>query len=166
MALTDYTTNDDIRALLGVDQQELADSVMSLNTVEHTVSIALNSETGIVAPDTVERTFAQHHSFISAEGTPTLAQTMFKQKVELYAAYVGAAAVGGSLPMFAPKTKGDGKALVTRFSSEATFKDVLTCIYEMMGRLHKELLEEMGVTVDDVSLVTAVSPATDLVTNS
>ena len=86
--------------------------------------------------------------------------------IKEYATYVVADACCSGLSMFALKSDSDGKASQTRFSSEATFKDVVRNIRERIASLTGELDSLLGGASYEVPSITRITPSVDRVTNA
>ena len=68
--------------------------------------------------------------------------------------------------MFALKTETDGEAAQSRFSSEATFKDVVQGIRQQLASLSAQLDQALGGETSYVlPTLERVVPSTDVVTN-
>ena len=164
MAITDYTTYDDIRAVLGVEDDELLDATIGLSVYENTLSLALAATSGVLSPSTETRDLAEQYEYISGLGSPTDDETQMLLTIENYACYIVAAALASSLPMFAPKIQSDGKSTLTRFASEETYKSAQRGIWEMIAKIKGDFIELFGGTIETGSLLVAVAPDEDLVT--
>lgn len=166
MSLITYTTYDSVRLVLGVDDLELSNEQLSMPYISHTVDKALASVSGVLSPDTEERTLSGQYAYLSGLGSLTSAQTLVKNEIEVYVTYLAAAEAGVSLQMQAPKTKSDGKALSTRFSSDATFLAGVERIYSKIAVAKAYLIEALGGTIENIPSIATSSPSEDLVTNS
>lgn len=173
MSVIDYTTYDSIRATMGVDKFEITDEVLSSPFLSAGLNRILSSVSGTFAPDTEERTLAEHHAHITALVAtpiledpddpeiipqPTQAQKDLLETIEAYATYVVAGEVVVTLPMAAPKTKSDGKSSATRFSSEATFRDVISSVRYGAMALRDSLIVSLGGRVSSLTYVVAGKP--------
>ncbi len=159
-----YTTYDDVRAVLGVAIEEIPDNVISLKVYENTLTLALSSVSGALDPDTVVRNLTDHYDYLIALETPTAIQVKFIQTIEMYATYIVADQLANSISMSAPKTQADGKSVLVRFSSEATFKAVQKAIKNTLGKLSVAIMELLSVTVATAPHLTVVAPDVDLIT--
>jgi hypothetical protein len=82
----------------------------------------------------------------------------------VFSAYVVAEEVCNSLSTKIPKVKADGKASLTRFSSEATFKDTVARVRELKASL-KYSLENINSTASFVpTLCGIITPEVNVVT--
>lgn len=161
MALSDYTSCDQIRAVLGVEAKELSDETLALPIYENgllqdldEIDIGLNAE--ILAVSSME------------EGRSE-AQVRLLRNAELFAPHCVAFHLTTSLPMFAPKNIGDGKATLARFS-DAPYRDTVrkvTTAYERyktsLSAAYKALISSSLTTqVRQYSIVSglAIDPVT------
>lgn len=120
MALTDYTTYNDIRAVLGVSDEELEDTTLALEVY----SVNLSKEMRGVHAQTVTQ-----YTTISGKvvGDRTAAEQQFYEQCRLFAVYAVAKQCLSSLPLFSPKDISDNKAAMSRFSDSpfrTTMKEV------------------------------------------
>lgn len=113
MALTDFTTYDDIRAALGVSSEEIEDATISLPVYEFSLQGELED---------VDSTLNLILDFATvveiAPGLRTAAQSRFFQATYLFATYAVARHLTSSLPLFSPKEVTDGKASVVRYAQD------------------------------------------------
>ena len=141
MDLLDYTTPDEVRAALGVSDDELQDATLLLPVY----STNLEAELRDVSVSLLS-------AFQTVRGIPevsrTDAQTWFLQVTSLFATYAVAKQLCTSLPMFSPKEITDGKASVVRFSADpyqATIARIEEQYRVNQGRL-KAALDAVGTT--------------------
>lgn len=109
MAVSDYTTNDEIRAVLGVSEDELEDTTLDLPIYGLQLNTALfkvySGLSGIYK--TVSET---------PEEDRTASEQRLYDSTRIYAAYKLGRILLGSLKMFAPQKITDGKGEQNRFS--------------------------------------------------
>lgn len=140
--LTPFTSNDDVRALLGVSSVELSDTVLNLPVYE----IALRRKLRAVWPggDLIAL-------FLSIHAVVKYGRTKDKQAlhdaVYHYSSVAAAAQAGLSLALVAPKRITDDKSGVERFS-DSPYRDVL-------DRLEPELLAAKGAVLSAIAVLTA-----------
>lgn len=108
-ALVEFTTFDDIRAALGVTDEELEDATLSLAVYEHNLGLKL---------DKVHENLVQAFMEAKSKDEPTRAEARLVRAVSLFATYVVALHLTASLPLFSPKEIGDSKSHFTRYSSD------------------------------------------------
>lgn len=111
MSLTTYCEFDEVRSALGVNDLELKDSVLALPVYEMGLVRELNK---------ISTSLTAAFSSIVAKSlaSRTENELALSDSVHLFAVYAVARQVGISLPVFAPKDVGDGKATVSRFAGE------------------------------------------------
>ena len=107
MSLLNFTTYDDIRAALGVSDEELEDDVLGLQLYED----HLNFELSDVHPDLVTL-----RTSLESAAVLTPAQERFMAACRGFSTYAVARALTSTLPMFGPKSVEDGKARMERFA--------------------------------------------------
>lgn len=115
MALLDYVASyDDIRALLGVSDDEIDNATLGLILFARSLDEGFNDlDDSLGQP---AGTLASYYSGIAsvAEASRTAAQKRFFANVQTYAAFHVAGDLVDTLPQFSPKTISDGKAMVQR----------------------------------------------------
>lgn len=139
--LTDYTTYDDIRAALGVSDDDLPDSVLALPLY----SAVLTQEFEDIDLD-VESTYVATELL----NTPTAQDVRFMKACELFATYAVAKQLTAALPLFAAKQVTDGKAQISRFDNP--YKDVVTQVIAQYEKARARLVAAFA----DVSAGTTV----------
>lgn len=162
MAVTDYTTYEDVRALLGVSDTELPDNVLALQVYD----IGLRGELYDISPSCVSS-----YGTVSDKqpDTRTIAEQWFYDSMRIFAAYAVAKQLTTSLPMFGPKDISDGKATVSRFS-DSPYRSVVTAVSkaydQMRARLERALAALNSTTATNTSRVFLAisSPSFDPVT--
>lgn len=118
MALSEFTSYEDIRAALGVTSDELEDTTLSLRLYDFSLRADLNS----IDPELIA-TFR----IVESQSDPDEASISFSEMTHLFATYSVARHLLTSLPMFSFKEVTDGKASDVRFSQnpyEATIERV------------------------------------------
>ena len=159
--VTDYTSYAEIRAVIGVDALELPDATLGLQTFATALYRTLLSITNS-SGDTLVALFDAIDPF-----DMDISEEILYYTIKEYATYVVADACCSGLSMFALKSDSDGKAVQSRFSSEATFKDVVKNVQQRLASLTGALDQMLGgTTTYSIPGLTRVSPATDVVTGS
>lgn len=157
--LTDYTSYADIRAVLGVSDDELSDETLGLSLYSDFLTQELE-DVHVDLPGTYET--------IKAKATPSLLETRFLRTCNLFATFAVAKQLTAALPLFAAKDVTDGKAAVGRFDNP--YKDVIKSINEQYGTMRTRLVAALSSVGTSGSASVApvyfavVSPATDPVT--
>jgi len=165
MALTDYTTSDDVRATLGVSRTELPNTSIETSNNELIVVLALED----VSTD-IPTEFATVSALPS--GSRTTAQQRFYDLVKLFSAYALSKSLLTSLPMFGVQRLTDGKAEFQRQAD--TFNDLkdgidsaLNALRYRLGAAYQTLFPGESVAVRVTPRMTAVvALGTDPVTNA
>lgn len=108
--ITNYTTYDEIRATLGVSDEEIEDITLALPIWNTNLDFALDEFSSVLVST---------YEMIAAK--PELSRTATEKKVyagtRLYATYIIADDLLKSLPMFSFKRLTDGKAEAERFDA-------------------------------------------------
>jgi hypothetical protein len=165
LVVTDYTSFDEVRAALGVSDEEVGDATLGLPMYGN----HLEGEMQALADDlALTEDIAETVSTISAiaPASRTKPQKRVLSNVALFATYAVARHLGTSLAMMAPKAITDGKAGFTRFS-DGPYKSVLLQVekqYENTRNALAGALSTLNSTVaSDIPLVFfgVASPATD-----
>lgn len=164
ISLTEYTSADEVRAVIGVDAIELPDATVYLPVFSQVLHIRLAGFSGTVGTTTGSATSI--FDALSVQETLTDGEEIFILTVKQLATYIVAEACCSGLSMFALKSDSDGKATQSRFSSEATFKDVVKNIQQRLASLAGALDSTLGnATEYAVGGLSAIQPITDVVTN-
>jgi len=159
--LTDYTTYNDIRAVLGVSEDDLTDTTLALQIYEDYLTQELE-DIDITLPDTYTTT--------AALATPTAAETRFVKACNLFATFSVAKTLTAALPLFAAKQITDGKAQVSRFDNP--YKDAIKSINEQYETLKTRLIAALGAIGTTTTAATVqryfavISPSVDPVTGT
>jgi len=129
--LTDYTTYDEIRAVLGVSTDELEDEVLALPLYASHLQgeledVALALPSAYIAVITIP------------EASRTDVQQRFALATALFSAYAVAKQLSASLPLFSPKDITEGKASVARFGNDP-YKVVIAAVQKDYDRLRMRL---------------------------
>ena len=161
ITVTDYTSYAEIRAVIGVDALELPDATLGLQTFATALYRTLLSITNS-SGETLVALFDAINPL-----DMDVSEEILYYTIKEYATYVVADACCSGLSMFALKSDSDGKAAQSRFSSEATFKDVVKNVQQRLASLTGALDQMLGgTTAYAIPGLTRVSPATDVVTDA
>lgn len=160
--LTDYTTPDDIRSVLGVTADELEDETLALETWDNLLMFELE--------DVHAGLPAGYAAVVATEAaTRTAVQSKLYRATRMYATLAVANGLTASLPMFGPKDISDGKATVSRFA-DSPYKPVVAEIrkqYEAARTRLKQAWAEMSASTATVTArpyFGVAKPTTDPVT--
>lgn len=126
--LTLYTTYADVRAALGVDDDELSDATLCLQLYADTLDADLRD---------VGAGVASTYATVSALASPSADQSWFLTCVRSFSTYAVARALLPALPSFAPQSIEDGKARVQRF--DTPYREKSKAIGEEFGRWQSRL---------------------------
>lgn len=163
MAVLDYTTYDDVRAALGVSEDELEDATLSLSLYEFSLSADIRS---------VSLTLSADYATVANKdpGARTEDEIVLLESASLFATYSVARHLLTSLPLFSPKEITDGKASAVRYSINP-YKDTMDRVESMYSRYRDALTtayaayKVTSATTRTVPIFMAVSqPGTDPVT--
>ncbi len=131
MALLDYTTYDDIRAALGVSSDELSDATLSLAVYEYSLASEIRA---------ISRQLASDAATVSAidEGTRTATEQELVEVMSLFCTYTVARQLLPSLPLFSPKEQSDGKASLSRYSTDP-YRETMKRVEQEYARFRADL---------------------------
>lgn len=161
MALTQYTTPDEVRGILGVAAKELPDAVLESALQEQLLIIDLE-QINVSLPA----------SYLALTGALSANQTRFQSLVQAFSAYSVAREKLSGLPLSSPVRIQDGRAELERTADP--YKGVREGVEAMYAFLRARLAAAYLVlfptaTVPSVSYVTIVTStglALDPVTNA
>ena len=159
--ITEFTSYADVRAALGVSEDDLEDGTLELDLYADMLEVEFED---------VSATFLTTYAAAQSVDTPTEAQARFLKATRLFATYAIAKHCCASLPLFAAKDVTDSKATVTRFDSP--YRDTVKSVLDQYGRLRNRLATALAALAAPTTLSVAktyfsvVSPATDPITGS
>jgi hypothetical protein len=130
--LTDYTSFDEIRAAIGVNDEELEDATLTLPMYEQNLVIDLDE-----IHDDIDTAYNALLAPLSAD------QERFQRCVQLFATYSVARHLLGSLPIFLPKRVQDGRAEQERVNDP--YEGVREGVNGMYARMREKLLAAFNV---------------------
>lgn len=116
--ITLYTSYDQVRAILGVSDDELSDDTLGLEVYGAALNIAMYE----LNPE-----FSNTFTTLEATTSKTAVQQLFLDYAKLFCTYAVAQQLCSALPMFALKEAGDSKTTAGRFATnpyEKTIKDI------------------------------------------
>ena len=116
MNLDDFTSPTEVRAVLGVSDEELEDSTLELVLYWQNLQLELES----VHP-LLESMYTSIYQ--ATASTRTIAQQKLVNIVQVFSAYATSKSLLGSSTLFAPKKITDGRAAVERFDHWDILKD-------------------------------------------
>ena len=159
--LTDYTAYADIRAALGISDEDLDDATLALPLYGDYLTQELED---------ISLTLPETYSTIKANGTPSPAELRFLKTCNLFATFAVAKQLTAALPLFAAKQVTDGKAAVQRF--DTPYRDTIKNVLEQYDKQRTRLIASLdSIGRSTKAAVTpvyfaAVSPAYDPVTGT
>lgn len=136
MTLEDYISFDDVRAALGVSDDEIEDTTLSLDLYAFNLVAELEGISLTLPADYA----AQKET---SPSTWSDIQNRFHQSVRVFSAYAVAKQALTALPLFAPKEQTDGKAGVVRFAQNP-YKDTITGVLVSYDQARLRLVTAYG----------------------
>lgn len=151
--LTDYTSYAEVRATLGVDEDELEDATLALHLYANLLEADLED---------VDLTLPATYAATKALPTPTQVETRFLQNASTFATFSMAKQITASLPLFAARQITDSKAGVTRFDNP--YRDTIKSVLAQYDLARSRLLNSFGAltssaVVTNPRILMAVAPA-------
>ena len=136
MPITDYATYDEIRAVLGVSDEELEDATLDLPMYEKLLDMELLD---------ISEDLPTLYASITANPAATAQEKKLLDVVSVFSAFAISKHLLTSLPLFAPKRITDGRAETDRVTDP--FEDVRQGVNSMYSTLKtriQKLLELLG----------------------
>lgn len=136
MTLTEFTSYADVRAAVGLEDDELEDSTLALEVY----SIGLREELNSISDQLI--TLYQDSKGKDVRSTQ---EARLYDLTRLFSTYAVAKQVGATLGMIGPRTISDGKSSMSRFSG-TPYKDTLEKIaeqYELYRRRLEAVIDEL-----------------------
>lgn len=149
---------DEIRAVCGLSKEELPDATLALSVYRHRLGLSLRGISGIYAPSTVSENLQEIYERPLATSDPLYAA------IQLYSIYMVSDVVIESIGLRSYKIRSEGKASLTRFSPESTFKGVRQGIIDGLNIAKLQITELLGETATTFETIRVVTPSIDLVT--
>ena len=159
--ITEFTSYADIRAALGVSEDDLEDATLALDLYADMLEVEFEE---------VGDTFYTAYQAAQAADTPTDAQVRLVKAARLFSTYAVAKQLTSTLPLFAAKEVTDSKASVQRFDSP--YRDVVKSVLDQYGRMRNRLATALAALAAPTTVsvtktyFSVVSPATDPITGS
>lgn len=170
MPLTPFTTNEQVRAVIGVTDDELADATLALEMYSLGLRYELNS-IGEPANDGALAVAFETAAALTEDARTTVQRKLY-DAVVLFAPYPIALHLETAVPLFAPKAITDGKASVMRHA-ESPFKDQFDKARAYYERFRRNLTKAWAGYNSSTSTPAALpnlfrisSPSTDFVTDT
>ena len=161
--LTDFLELSEIRAALGVSEYELSDETLALPMYARGLERILRSTEGTVGAQTGSLLAL----YDALSGSTDEDELYFVDQIKQLAVYAVAESCLTGISLFAAKSTSDGKATETRFSSEATFKDVASNIRAQLATIMNDINIAVGnaAATGAGTLIMRASPSIDVVTD-
>lgn len=165
MPITDYVSYLEIRTTLGLASDELSDTTLAAPIYASVLFLAMAA----ITPTSLmpaSGTFKARYTAVAAilEASRTADEQKFYDLCHMYFVYSVAHEVAVSLSNRTPKIKADGKASLTRFASEATFRDTLSAVKDRLSSITQQLSQFGSTAAYEPTLLAVVSPSVDPVT--
>ena len=136
MNLTDYTSYDEIRAVLGVSDDEIEDQTLGLPIYENQLGFEF---------DDISPTLIPLLDALDGQSSKTADELRLERIVSVFAAHAVARHLLMSLPLFAPKRVTDGRAETDRFVDPfTTLTSDVTAAYHSIRR---RLVQALGAAI-------------------
>jgi hypothetical protein len=136
--LTDYTTYDEVRAVLGLSTKDLEDATLSLSIYERNLTMELAEADPNVKSQYLAIT-------LIPENTRTAAQQTFFEVTQVFAAYSVSRQLLTSLPYFALQRVTDGRAEGEReHDAFKDTKDSINATYNILATRLKTYFAALG----------------------
>lgn len=168
-AITTYTSYDAVRAVLGIDDTDIPDAVISLEmyaqALERTFRLTVPTAHEIGGAGSLLSRFADLDAKVDIE-TPTATdeETFYYGQIKLFATQLVARELLPGLSAALKRSESDGKASATRFSSEATFRDIASRVIDSVAGTRFFIMNaEMPSGATIPQMLAATTPATDIV---
>jgi hypothetical protein len=148
VALTDFTSFEDVRAALGVSEDEIDDATLGLPLYEINLIAELESvDLNLIDAFTPLNTGSSDD--LSAD------QKRFVNATRFFATYAVAKQLTSSLPLFSPKEISDGKATLSRYT-----QDPYKAVIDGVLGFYNQALERLESAFNVVSGGSAASSVT------
>lgn len=154
MALIDFTTFEDVRAVLGVSVDELEDATLGLSVYEFDLKDELSevSEDAIPGSDLIA-------DYSSAKAKAPADRTADEQRLieytRLFSTYAVARHLTAALPLFSPKEQTDGKASIVRYTQDP-YKHTVSEIKARYERYRDRLIKAYSAAMSSAAPATVL----------
>lgn len=163
ITLIDYITYAEVRTTVGLSTDELPDSILELPIYASALELELDSinlTSDPPGPGPLKTRYLQ----IENLSTMTAAEQKLYNLTRMFCAYSVAAEVATSLSMRSPKIISDSKVSLTRFSPEATFRDVIENLKSRLKSLKDSIESINSSSSANYTFIYAVKPSYDPIT--
>ena len=142
-ALIDFTTYDDIRAVLGIAPEELEDTTLALPIYVRELQFLLGD---------IEPTLESTYLGLAAQPTRTTQEQKVVDVLQVFSAYAVAKNLLTSLPLFSPQRIQDGRAEQQRFNDP--FQD----LRDGVDSSYLSMLARLKLAIEAIGLSPAAAP--------
>lgn len=156
--LTYVDSYENIRSACGLNSMELKDSQLALVLYRNRLNYALTDISGVYAPET------ESENLVEILARPLAASDPLYGWIQLYAIYSVADAVLDTIGLAAFKTQADGKASLTRFSSESTFRNTRRDVLGALDKSRRKINELLGNSSLELEILKKAEPDIDPIT--
>lgn len=164
--LDHITSYDEIRVCVGMSAAELPDNNIERLVYNLDLKKTLKSISGVYGGVPEVRNLDQIFTDETA-GLEEGETTEMSELIQLLSIYRVSELISRTISMGAPKTRSDGKGSITRFSPEATFKEVISSCQDNYSAVLQEIKEKFSdYSKTEVTIMGVVTPATNLVTGA
>lgn len=145
MQVIGYTDSSQIRATLGIDEEDISDEDMLARNLDKELNLDLFS-------------WLPNHESIAFTSEQ-------EDALQLYATYFCAALVADSLKMAAPQSVSDGKNQLNRFSEASDWEKLKASLWSRAATYKKFLVDALGTpSVKTIKMFSGVAASYDPVT--
>lgn len=156
--LTYIDSYDTVRAVCGLNRQELPDETLGLVIYRNHLSKILNSISGTYPEGGDEQNLQEIFEAL------TTSDDDLRGAIENLSVYIVAELVMRSVGLRAYKSQTDGKANITRFSAESAYLMAQRGIQESLTQYIKDVKELVGIVIETEVYLQAIKAAEDIVT--
>jgi hypothetical protein len=163
LSLLDFTSFSEIRAILGVEADELTDDTLSLDLYAFALRSEFNEVDAAILP--------RYATLAAATDPRSDDEQALYEGCRLFAAYAVSCRLASSLPLFSPKDVTDGKAATARFA-DGPYRVVIAEAKSQYDRLRLQLpallnkVDATSTAVPQRNYFAVTSPDTDPVVAS
>lgn len=164
MLITDYTSFDEVRAALGVSEEEIEDV---------TLDLPMYTEMLLIDIEDVNMAIPALYATLKVAFPLTSDQERFMQTAHLFATYSVARQLTTTLPLFSPEQITDGKAMTRRQQANNPYQQVIEAVNREFTRFRVRLDQMFAVVNSTAGQGKATktyfaksSPASDPITGS
>lgn len=146
---------DDVRAVLGLNSQELPDTTLALAVYKYRLSVKLREISG---------TYKTLEGFNLETILGELGdEDELSALIKLFSVYSVADTVLHSIGLRAYKTISDGKSNITRFSPESTYKDTVASVGAALDESRTSIKTLLGIDAVAPQFISVVTPDSDVI---